>query len=92
MRLVAKKRCSKLRGAKKLGLRVSCGLLRATIWIADAHRDNGKRFAARSEENLSALSNLNRRVKVSFHKIKTTHRDGQIAARIASSTGAQGEQ
>jgi hypothetical protein len=67
----------------------SCG---RTIWIADAHRDNGKRFAARNEEKLTALSNLNRQLKVSFHKIKTTHRDGQIAARIASSTGAQGEQ
>jgi len=28
---------------------------------------------------------------VSVHKIKTTHRDGQIAARFASSTGAHGE-
>jgi hypothetical protein len=38
------------------------------------------------------FSNLNRRLKVSVHKIKTTHRDGQIAARFASTTGAQDEQ
>jgi hypothetical protein len=33
----------------------SCG---RTIWIADAHRDNGKRFAARSEEKLTAFLEL----------------------------------
>jgi hypothetical protein len=29
-----------------------------TIWIADAHRDNGKRFVARSEEKLTAFLEL----------------------------------
>jgi hypothetical protein len=33
----------------------SCG---RTIWIADAHRDNGKRFVARSEEKLTAFLEL----------------------------------
>jgi hypothetical protein len=56
MRLVAKKRCSKLRGVKKSGLRLSCGFLRAHN--LDAHRDNGKRFAARSEEKLTAFLEL----------------------------------
>jgi hypothetical protein len=36
----------------------SCG---RTIWIADAHRDNGKRFAARSEEKLTAFLELESR-------------------------------
>ena len=29
-----------------------------TIWIVDAHRDNGKRFVARSEEKLTAFLKL----------------------------------
>jgi hypothetical protein len=29
-----------------------------TIWIADAHRDNGKRFVVRAEEQLTALLEL----------------------------------
>jgi uncharacterized protein YfaQ (DUF2300 family) len=33
----------------------SCG---RTIWIADAHRDNGKRFVARADEKLSAFLEL----------------------------------
>ena len=31
-----------------------------TIWIADAHRDNGKRFVVRSDEMLSAFLELER--------------------------------
>jgi hypothetical protein len=29
-----------------------------TIWIADAHRDNGKRFVVRSDEKLTAFLEL----------------------------------
>jgi len=29
-----------------------------TIWIADAHRDNGKRFVARVDEKLTAFLKL----------------------------------
>jgi hypothetical protein len=29
-----------------------------TIWIADAHRDDGKRFVAHAVETLTAFSNL----------------------------------
>jgi hypothetical protein len=29
-----------------------------TIWIADAHRDNGKRFIERAEEKLTAFLEL----------------------------------
>jgi hypothetical protein len=32
-----------------------------TIWIADAHRDDGKRFIVRSDERPTALLNCNRR-------------------------------
>ena len=31
-----------------------------TIWIADAHRDNGKRFVARNDEKLTAFLELER--------------------------------
>ena len=31
-----------------------------TLWIVDAHRDNGKRFAVRSDEILSAFLELER--------------------------------
>ena len=31
-----------------------------TIWIVDAHRDNGKRFVARSDEKLTAFLELER--------------------------------
>jgi hypothetical protein len=35
----------------------SCG---RTIWIVDAHRDNGKRFVARAGEKLTAFLELER--------------------------------
>jgi hypothetical protein len=31
-----------------------------TIWIADAHRDDGKRFVVRSDEKLTAFLELER--------------------------------
>jgi hypothetical protein len=31
-----------------------------TIWIADAHRDNGKRFVVRADEKLRAFLELER--------------------------------
>ena len=31
-----------------------------TIWIVDAHRDNGKRFIVRSDEKLTAFLELER--------------------------------
>jgi len=33
-----------------------------TIWIADAHRDDGKRFIVRADEKLSAFVELERQV------------------------------
>jgi hypothetical protein len=32
-----------------------------TIWIVDAHRDDGKRFVVRADEKLTAFLNSNRR-------------------------------
>jgi hypothetical protein len=29
-----------------------------TIWVADAHRDNGKRFVVRADEKLTAFLEL----------------------------------
>jgi hypothetical protein len=34
-----------------------------TIWIADAHRDDGKRFVVRSDEKLTAFLELERAVR-----------------------------
>jgi hypothetical protein len=33
-----------------------------TIWIADAHRDNGKRFVVRADEKLTAFVELQRAI------------------------------
>jgi hypothetical protein len=33
-----------------------------TIWIADAHRDDGKRFVVRSDDKLTAFLELERAV------------------------------
>jgi hypothetical protein len=33
-----------------------------TIWIVDAHRDNGKRFVVRSDEILTAFLELKQRL------------------------------
>jgi hypothetical protein len=44
----------------------SCGCVSAvdrdgrTIWIADAHRDNGKRFVVHADERLTAFLELER--------------------------------
>jgi hypothetical protein len=36
-----------------------------TIWIADAHRDNGKRFVVHADEKLTAFLELESAVRVS---------------------------
>jgi hypothetical protein len=41
----------------------SCG---HTIWIADAHRDNGKRFIVTADEKLRAFLELQRVTRESF--------------------------
>jgi hypothetical protein len=42
----------------ELGLRLSDGFQRRTIWIADAHRGDGKRFVVRADELLTAFVEL----------------------------------
>jgi hypothetical protein len=37
-----------------------------TIFIADAHRDHGKRFVVRAEEKLSAFLQLESTIRVDF--------------------------
>jgi hypothetical protein len=40
-----------------------------TIWIIDAHRDDGKRFVARSDEKLTAFHELERVTLKSLRRI-----------------------
>jgi len=40
---------------RKSGRRRGCGLRGRTIWIADAHRGDGKRFIMRVEEKLTVF-------------------------------------
>jgi len=42
----------------ELGLRVFVDREGRTIWIVDAHRDDGKRFVVRADEKLSAFLEL----------------------------------
>jgi hypothetical protein len=37
-----------------------------TIWIADAHRDDGKRFIVRADEKLTVFLELERVTRESF--------------------------
>ena len=47
-----------------------------TIWIADAHRDDGKCFVVRADEKLTAFLELEAAIRVVIPKIaKGTHRD-----------------
>jgi hypothetical protein len=49
-----------------------------TIWIVDAHRDNGTRFVARNEEKLTAFVELERVTRDSsrFKVRDTRHNSG----------------
>jgi hypothetical protein len=42
----------------KFGLGLGCRFRRRTIWIADAHRGDGKRLVARGGEKLTAFLEL----------------------------------
>jgi hypothetical protein len=46
-----------------------------TIWIVDAHRDDGKRFIARSDEKLTAFLELEAAIRASDCK-EATRRAG----------------
>ena len=45
-----------------------------TIWIADAHRDNGKRFVVRADERLTAFVEL----ESAFQRPKAEHRVARV--------------
>jgi hypothetical protein len=42
-----------------------------TIWIADAHRDNGKRFVVHADEKLTAFLELERATRESSRFLNT---------------------
>ena len=46
-----------------------------TIWIADAHRDDGKRFVVRADEKLSAFVELERQVLTVTFYLASIHAD-----------------
>lgn len=47
-----------------------------TIWIVDAHRDNGKRFVARADEKLTAFLELEAAVQESTRSRNTARPAG----------------
>ena len=44
-----------------------------TIWIADAHRDDGKRFVVRADEKLTAFVELERQVLTVTFYLESMH-------------------
>ena len=46
-----------------------------TIWIADAHRGDGKRFVVRSDEILTAFVELERQVLTITFYLESVHND-----------------
>ncbi len=53
---------------------------RRTIWIADAHRDDGKRFVVRADEKLTAFTEVEAAVRVvSLERLQSARPLGRIA-------------
>jgi hypothetical protein len=50
-----------------------------TIWIADAHRDNGKRFVVRADEKLTAFVELESAIRACDESVWHT---GEILAKL----------
>jgi hypothetical protein len=46
-----------------------------TIWIADAHRDDGRRFIVHADEKLSAFLELERQVLTVAFYLESIHSD-----------------
>jgi hypothetical protein len=46
-----------------------------TIWIVDAHRDDGRRFIVRADEKLSAFVELERQVLTVTFYLESIHVD-----------------
>ena len=52
---------------------IDCG--GRTIWIADAHRDDGKRYVVRADEKLTAFVELEREVLTVTFYLESIHAD-----------------
>ena len=50
--------------AKPVGVGAACQQWIPTIWIVDAHRDDGKRFVVRADEKLTAFLELGSAIRV----------------------------
>jgi len=48
-----------------------------TIWIVDAHRDDGRRFIVRADEKLSAFIELERQVLTETFYLESIHADSR---------------
>ena len=51
---------------------------RRTIWIADAHRGDGKRFIVHADELLTAFVELERQVLTLTFYLASTHADSGV--------------
>jgi hypothetical protein len=53
-----------------------------TIWIADAHRDDGKRYVVRADEKLTAFVELESRIRAAnpVNQNESSHRPEHRAA------------
>jgi len=47
-----------------------------TIWIADAHRDDGKRFVVRADEKLTAFLELESAIRVAEYRTQLLTKSG----------------
>src|SRR4029453_17009313 len=48
-----------------------------TVWIADAYRDDGKRFVVHADEKLTAFLELESAIRAVGREIKSVHHNGQ---------------
>jgi len=55
----------------ELGLRISGGSSGQTIWIADAHRDDGNRFIVHADEKLTAFLELELAIQVRAAQVRS---------------------
>jgi hypothetical protein len=71
-------------------MRCNCGSQSRTIFVADAHRDHGKRFVVHGDEKLTAFLELEAAIcasllteqiyrDVGFHRLVTRHWDRKSA-------------
>jgi len=49
-----------------------------TIWIADAHREDGKHFVVRADEKLTAFMELVAAISGCHERLRTTNRTRQV--------------